>query len=245
MSTLKVHSLESFGTHEGPGIRFVIFLQGCDFNCLYCHNVDTQEINSKSAKNTPVDELIEKIVENKPYFKDKGGLTVSGGEPLLQATGLIELFKKVKAAGIKTALDTNGSLLTTDVKKLLDQTDLVLLDVKHIDDTFHKKITGQSNKTTLEFAAYLKQKNIPFWIRYVLVPGLSDQEEYIEKLGRHFRDYENLERLEILPYHTLGAYKYEELNIPYKLKGVLPPEKETIKKTQKILQKFIKEVAIR
>lgn len=240
---LRVHSIETFGTNDGPGIRLVVFLQGCNFRCLYCHNPDTRPI--KGGKEIKSEEIIELLEKQKPYFKNKGGLTISGGEALLQRHSLIDLFTKAKKAGFNTALDTNGSILDNDTKKLLEVTDLVLLDVKHIDPVWHMKVTNASNETTLKFAAYLEEKNIPMWLRYVLVPGYTDQKEFLEKWGQHFSRYVNIKRVEILPFHTYGFYKYKELGIPNPLEDCPVPNDSKIKEAKNIFKKYFKEVYIR
>lgn len=243
-NSIKINSIETLGTHEGPGIRFVIFTQGCNFKCLYCHNPETQGLNAKS-EGYSIAELFEKIIKCRPYFGKEGGVTVSGGEPILQAKKLIKLFSELKKAGIHTALDTNGSLLTDGVKKLLKLTDLVLLDVKHMNNEWHKKITGHSNELVLKFAKYLEDNKIKFWIRYVLVPDLSDQDEFLVQFKEYFKGYKNLERVEILPYHTLGTNKYKELNIPYSLSKTLPPNEKLIKKAKEIFDDGFKRVVVR
>jgi pyruvate formate lyase activating enzyme len=240
---LRIHSVETFGTHEGPGIRLVIFLQGCLFNCLYCHNPDTIPLNKgKEMSNA---EILEILNKGKNYYGKKGGLTASGGEPTLQAKDLVNLFKIVKRVGFNTALDTNGYILNDDTKRLFQETDLVLLDVKHIDNEWHKKITGKPNLKVLETAEYLESIQKRVWLRYVLVPGYSDQPEFLEKWARHFQSYRAIERVEILPYHTLGAYKYESLGIEYKLKGVQPPGESEVQKAKEIFEKYLKNVYVR
>lgn len=240
---LRVHSIETFGTHEGPGIRLVVFLQGCNFRCLYCHNPDTQI--GTGGKEMHPEEIIKLLEKQKPYFKNKGGLTVSGGEPLLQRRGLIDLFTKANKAGFNTALDTNGSIFDEDTKELLGVTDLVLLDVKHIDPVWHKKVTSASNITTLKFAEYLRKIKKPAWLRYVLVPGLTNHTEFLEKWGKHFTEYNNVQRVEILPFHTYGFYKYKELGIKNPLEDVKPPTKEEVREAFDIFKKYFKEVYIR
>lgn len=240
---LKIHSIETFGTHEGPGLRLVIFLQGCNFRCLYCHNPDLLDCDSgKLMKRKDLVELAEK---QKEYFGNDGGVTVSGGEPTLQARNLNKLFLSLNKRKIKTALDTNGAINTDEVKRLYKKTDLLLLDIKHIDEEMHKKLTGASNKNVLEMAKYREDMAKPMWIRYVLVPGWNDDEKYLRRLGEHFKNYKYVERLEILPYHTLGVYKYKELGMEYKLNDVKPPTKETLDKTQKILSEYFAEVLVK
>lgn len=240
---LKIHSIESLGTHEGPGIRFVVFLQGCNFRCLYCHNVDTQDL--KGGKEISDDELLRLIENSKPYYKNNGGVTFSGGEPLMQAEKLNSLCEKIKERGFNIALDTNGSILNETVKKLLEKIDLVLLDIKHIDSNWHEKITGQRIDATLEFAKYLKEINKAVWLRYVLVPGYTDQPEFLEQLGNYFKDYQNIQRLEILPYHTFGVYKFKELGREYELEKISPPTPDQIAQAKKILEPYFAEVIIR
>lgn len=240
---LRVHSIETFGTHEGPGIRLVVFLQGCNFKCLYCHNPDTQ--NLEGGVELTSENIIELLEKQKPYFKNNGGLTVSGGEPLLQRKGLIDLFTKAKKLGFNIALDTNGSIFDEHTSKLLSVTDLVLLDVKHIDNQWHKKVTGNANIGTLKFASYLENIKKDVWLRYVLVPGLTDQEEFLYKWGQHFKNYKNIKRVEILPLHTFGFYKYKELGRKNPLENTPVPTKEQVQKALNIFKKYFKEVHIR
>ncbi len=240
---IKVHSFETLGTHEGPGIRSVVFTQGCNLKCVYCHNPDTQCMNG--GKDYSDNEIVDFVLKSKAYYGKNGGLTVSGGEPLLQAKELIPIFKRVQELGFKTALDTSGSILNDDVRELLKFTDLVLLDVKEFDNESHVKLTGISNKKTLEFAEYLEKEKISTWIRYVLMPEYSDNIEHIKAMGEHFKSYEMVERLEILPYHRLGVHKYEELDIDYKAKEILPPSIEKVNVIKEIFEKYFKKVLIR
>lgn len=250
---IRIHSIETLGTNDGPGIRLVIFMQGCNFYCLYCHNPDTRPI--KGGKEITSEEVIELLEKQRPYFKKNGGLTVSGGESLLQREGLIDLFTKAKKAGFNTALDTNGSILDEETKKLLEVTDLVLLDVKHIDPVWHQTITSASNETVLQFAKYLEEKNIPTWLRYVLVPGYTNQKEFLEKWGEYFGNYKqslkrqsrfkNVKRVEILPFHTFGFYKYKELGIENPLLDCPVPTKEEIQDAMDIFKKYFKSVYVR
>ncbi|MBU4017361.1 pyruvate formate lyase-activating protein [Patescibacteria group bacterium] len=240
---LKVHSIETFGTHEGPGIRLVIFLQGCNFRCLYCQNPDTQSV--EGGKETETQKILDLLEKQKPYFKDKGGLTVSGGEPLLQRHALFDLFSQAKKSGFNTALDTNGSILDEAAKKLLEVTDLVLLDVKHIDPVWHQKVTNASNNIVLKFAQYREKTGKPMWLRYVLVPGFTDQKPFLHKWGEHFRKYKTIRRVEILPYHTLGVYKYKALGRENPLKGVNPPTKEQVREAHDIFKQYFPQVYIR
>ena len=239
---LRVHSYESMGTHDGPGLRLVVFVQGCRFNCLYCANPDT--ISTMGGKETSIEEIVNMAKSQKAFFGTKGGVTVSGGEPTLQAAELAKLFKALKEEGINTCLDTNGNNMNDEVRELLEYTDTVLLDIKHMDPAQHKYITGRSNENTFKFANYLKEHNIKTWLRYVLVPGLSDQEESLQSLGEYFKDYENIERLEILPYHTLGKHKYEVMNRKYMLEDVSSNTEEQLEKAFNILNPYFKYVQV-
>jgi len=240
---LNYHSIETFGAHEGPGLRLVIFLQGCQFKCLYCHNPDT--IECKKNKEISGDEIIKRLENGREYYFPKGGITFSGGEPTLQSSEILSVFKKAKKLGFNTCLDSNGAILNESTKKLLEYTDLVLLDVKHIDNKKHKILTGASNKQTLKTAEYLEKNNIKMWLRYVLVPEFSDDINDVKKWCEHFRNYKNIEKAEILPYHALGEHKYEELSWEYKLKNIKPPTPEKISEVEKIFQKYFKKVVVR
>ena len=239
---LKVHSVESFGAFDGPGIRFVVFLQGCPFQCLYCANPDTMDF--RGGKEYPTEELLKKARHMKSYFANSGGVTVSGGEPCGQAKDLIPFFKELNKEGIHTALDTNGFLLNQNVKELLEWTDLVLLDVKHIDSNIHKTLTSRSNEKTLAFANYLRAINKPTWLRYVLVPDLTDQPEYLEQLGIYFQEFENIEKLEIQPYHKLGVHKWKLLGKEYPLEGFSENTNQQLETAKKTLEKYFTEVVI-
>ncbi|MEM7106700.1 MAG: pyruvate formate-lyase-activating protein [Bacteroidota bacterium] len=240
--TLKVHSIESFGTYDGPGIRMVIFLQGCLFQCLYCANPDTMCFDGGTS--TSISQLIAKAESIKPFFANEGGVTVSGGEPCLQAKKLIVLFKELKNRGIHTCLDTNGYVMNKSVAQLVSQTDLVLLDVKHIDPEIHKKITTRSNTKTLAFARYLEDQKRPFWLRYVLVPGLSDRPEHLHQLGRYFQSYRQIRKLEIQPYHKLGEYKWKELGKEYPLTGTPENSPEQLAQAKQIVEHYFDEVVV-
>lgn len=245
MSTLKVHSIESFGTQDGPGIRLVIFLQGCNFRCLYCQNVDTQPLCTKDELTLTIDDVMALLEKQKPYFKRGGGLTVSGGEPTLQARSLVDLFKSCRAAGFHTALDTNGGVFSPFVNQLYDLTDLVILDVKHIDEQMHHKLIGASCKNVLKNAQYREKSGKPMILRYVLVPGWNDQAEYLHRWGETFKNYQTLTQVELLPYHTLGVYKFEELGLDYELKDVMPPTPEKIKEAEDILKSYFSKVVVK
>ena len=231
----KIHSFESFGTVDGPGIRYVIFMQGCSLRCKYCQNRDTWDINT--GMEYTADELIAKISRYKNYFLSSGGgVTVSGGEPLLQLNFLLELFTKLKALGIHTAIDTSGAFsITEDMKELIDLTDLFLLDIKCINDEICKDLTGTSNKKELEFARYLSNTNKDMWIRQVLVPGYTDREEDLKSLKDFINSLNSVKKIELLPYHNLGKFKWSALGCKYELEDVPAPTEDDINKAKKIL----------
>lgn len=230
----KIHSFESFGAVDGPGIRFVIFLQGCHLECKYCHNRDTWDINS--GKYESLDKIFTKIIRYKNYICPNGGVTVTGGEPLLQVKFLIELFKKLKEENIHTCIDTSGMVtITDDIKELLSYTDLVLLDIKHIDDNKCRDLVGKSNKLELEFAKYLSDNNIKMWIRQVIVPGYTDNKEDLLKLKDFIGSLKTVEKVELLPYHNIGEFKWKKLGLKYPLEGIRQATDEDIKKAKEIL----------
>ncbi len=237
-----IHSLESCGTVDGPGIRFVVFTQGCPMRCKYCHNPDswTTEENKKMTSN----EILEKY-EGVKEFLHNGGLTVTGGEPLMQIDFVTDLFKKAKEKNIHTALDTSGILFdrksTLKIDELLKYTDLVMLDIKHIDNEEHKKLTGHPNINILDFAKYLSEKNIPVWIRHVVVPEITNDEKYLTQLGKFLATLKNIKALDVLPYHDMAIPKYENLGIEYPLKGIPPLTKEEAIKARDIILNSIKE----
>lgn len=237
-----IHSIETCGTVDGPGIRFVIFMQGCPLRCQYCHNPDTWQTDTN--KLITVDEIMKKY-DGVKEFVQSGGITVTGGEPLLQIDFVTELFKVAKAHGIHTALDTSGITFnqenTENINNLLKYTDLVLLDIKHIDDEEHKKLTGASNKNILAFAQYLSEKQIPVWIRHVVVKDITLNEKYLKELGRFLATLNNIKALDILPYHNMAIPKYESLGINYPLKNTPPTSKEeAINARNIILQEYKK-----
>lgn len=240
-----IHSIESCGTVDGPGIRFVVFMQGCPMRCKYCHNPDSWELNK--GKNYTVSGILDKYEGVKEFVKN-GGLTVTGGEPLLQIDFVTELFKRSKMRKIHTALDTSGITFNKDdtskIDRLLKFTDLVLLDIKHIDDEEHKKLTGYSNKSILEFAKYLSDKNIPVWIRHVVVPGLTFEEKYLSELGKFLASLKNIKALDVLPYHDMAVQKYDSLGIDYPLKGVKPLTKEEAIEARNIIINSYKKNAV-
>lgn len=235
----RIHSIETFGSVDGPGIRFIIFLKGCCMRCKFCHNPDTWDINGGQERTA--DELVTQALKYKPYWNKGGGVTVSGGEPLLQIDFLIEFFKKAKTKGIHTTLDTAGNPFTrkepffSKFKELMEVTDLILLDIKEIDDAKHKELTGWSNSNILDMAKYLSEINKPVWIRHVLVPGGSDNDEELIRLDKFIKTLNNVDRVEVLPYHNLGIYKWKKLGIAYPLMDVKPPTKERVENANKLL----------
>ena len=233
--TGRIHSIETFGTVDGPGIRFVIFFQGCALRCKYCHNRDTWD--TTIGNSVKVSELIEKVKRYEQYIKiSKGGVTATGGEPLLQPKFLKSLFTELKKLGFHTALDTSGMFpLTDDIKEVLSVTDLVLLDIKHIDDEKCKDLVGFSNKLELEFARYLSENGKHMWIRQVLVPGYTDKEEDLIKLKEFLATLKTVDKVEILPYHDMGRFKWEQLGLEYPLDGVRVANNEDVERAKKLL----------
>lgn len=235
----RIHSIESFGSVDGPGIRFVIFMQGCHMRCQFCHNPDTWE--GKDGEEKTADELLSQALRYKTYWKESGGITVSGGEPLLQMDFLIEFFTKAKAKGVHTTIDTSGHPFTREepffskFNELMKVTDLVMLDIKQIDEEAHKTLTGWTNSNILDLAQYLSDIGKTTWIRHVLVPGGSDNDDYLKRLDAFIKSLKTVEKVEVLPYHTLGEYKWQELGLDYPLKGVEPPTKERIENAKKLL----------
>ena len=236
-----IHSKESFGTVDGPGIRYVLFMQGCPLRCIYCHNPDTWQVGSGTP--ITVDEVIEEFNKNKPFYK-KGGITVTGGEPLLQIDFLTELFKRARSENIHTCIDTSGIVynpqnkdLTEKLDQLLNYTDLVMLDIKHIDTKKHKDITGAGNENILEFAKHLEKANIPLWVRHIIIEGYTDKPEDLIALGEFIGKLKNLKALDVLPYHTMGVGKYTELGISYPLEGMEAlPVSKAVESKKYILQ---------
>ena len=235
----RIHSLESFGAVDGPGIRYLIFLKGCNMRCQYCHNVDTW--NPDTDNLMTADELLDKAERFRSYWGKEGGITVSGGEALLQIDFLIDLFRKAHERGINTNLDTSGQPFTREepffskFNELLKYTDLVMLDIKHMDPEGHKSLTGQDNANILDMAGYLSDHGKAMWIRHVLVPGITDDEEQLKRLRSFIDTLQTVERVEVLPYHTLGVFKWENLGIPYQLEGVEPPTAEQVERAQALL----------
>ena len=233
--TGKIHSFESLGAVDGPGIRFVVFMQGCHLKCKYCQNRDTWDINTGNSYS--VKEVVEKILRYKNYIlASNGGVTLSGGEPLLQQDFVIALFRELKKQNISTCLDTSGMFSITDkIKQIVDLTDIFLLDIKCINDETCKWLTGSSNKLELEFAKYINNKNKRIWIRQVLVPGITDKEEDLLKL-KEFLKTINVEKFEFLHYNDLGKYKWEKLGVPYELEDVRVANDEDVEKAKKIIE---------
>lgn len=235
-----IHSTENFGTVDGPGVRFIVFTQGCRMRCQFCHNPDTWKIGGGKERST--DDILAEALRYKTYWGKDGGITVSGGEPLLQMEFLIDLFKKAKAAGVHTTLDSCGKPFTREepffsqFEELMKYTDLILFDIKHIDDEQHKVLTSLGNSNILEMAKYLSEINQPVWIRHVLVPQRTDYDEYLIRLSDFIKTLSNVQKVEVLPYHTMGLYKYQELGIPYPLEGIETPATERVENAKKILQ---------
>ena len=235
-----IHQLESFGSVDGPGVRFIIFFSGCPLRCKYCHNPDTW--NMMRGKLYEADALLEEALSCREYWGTKGGITVSGGEPLAQLDFLLELFCKAKAKGVNTCIDTAGGPFRSDgewfekFQRLMDVTDTLLVDIKHIDEEEHIKLTGKSGKNIIQMFRYLDQIKKPIWIRHVLVPGITDKDEYLIKTRDFIRTLSNVDRVEILPYHGLGAMKYKELGIDYVLKDLESPTADRVANARRILE---------
>ncbi|WP_320168335.1 pyruvate formate-lyase-activating protein [Mangrovibacterium marinum] len=240
--TLNVHSIESFGTHDGPGIRLVVFLQGCNLKCLYCQNADT--IQTKGGQLMTVDEIVRRAVNMKPYFGRRGGVTISGGEPLLQSKRLIPLFERLKAESIHTNIDTNATVAGIDAQKLISElSDLVMFDMKHTTEAGFENLTGRNGlQTAIELIALREKSQKPYWLRYVLIPGYTNKPEYLQWLIDQFSGNKYLERVEILPYHKLGQYKWEALGEKYQLEDVRENTPEEIEQARLMLEPHFKEV---
>ncbi len=235
-----IHSFETFGSVDGPGVRFVVFVSGCPMRCKYCHNPDTWKMGTDSYS---PEEVISRALKYKSYWGADGGITVSGGEPMMQTEFVTELFSLAKKKGINTCLDTSGAVFDeTDTKKtdkLLEVCDLVMLDIKHIDNEEHKKLCGRENTNILAFAKYLDKKNVPVWIRHVVVPGITLDEKYLFKLGEFLAPLSNIKKIETLPYHSMGKYKYEKLGIDYVLKDTPDATREQAQWARDIIEKGI------
>lgn len=235
-----IHQLESFGSVDGPGVRFIIFFAGCPLRCKYCHNPDTWDM--MKGKQYTVDELLDEAITCREYWGTKGGITVSGGEPLAQIDFLLELFTNAKERGINTCIDTAGGPFTREgewfekFKRLMNVTDVLLMDIKHINEEEHIKLTGHTGKNIIEMFRYLDEINKPVWIRHVLVPGITDNDEYLIQTRDFIRTLGNVQRVEVLPYHGLGAMKYKDLGIDYVLKDTNSPTAERVQNARKILE---------
>lgn len=240
MAMANVHSYETFGSVDGPGVRFVLFLQGCKMRCQYCHNPDTWKLGIGEEKSAR--EILDFALRYKSYWGDEGGITVSGGEPLLQIDFLLEFFKLAKAEGTHTTIDTAGWPFTykepffSKFKELMDYTDLVMLDLKHIDDDKHRVLTKQSNTTILDCARYLDEIHKDVWIRHVLVPGYTDDDQALQRLSDFISTLHNVRRVEVLPYHSFGIYKWQELGLKYDLTNVEAPTAQRVANAEKILK---------
>ena len=235
-----VHSFESFGSVDGPGVRFIVFLSGCAYRCKYCHNPDTWKIGGGTE--CTADEVLAEALACRAYWGKKGGITVSGGEPLLQIDFLVELFEKAKAGGVNTCIDTAGGPFTgsgewfAKFRRLMDVTDTLIVDIKHIDEAEHVKLTGRTRKNVEEMLRFLDEIGKDVWIRHVLVPGITDNDGYLERTRDFIRTLGNVRRVEVLPYHALGAAKYKELGIDYVLKDTKSPSEERVQNARRILE---------
>ena len=238
----KIHSIESFGTVDGPGIRLVVFMQGCPMRCPYCHNPDTWSVNG--GREISAQEIIDEYEKYKEFLTN-GGITITGGEPLMQIDFVTEVFMLAKQKNIHTCLDTSGVTFRSDntekFDRLMEYTDLILLDIKHIDSLKHKEITSHSNENILAFARYLKEKDIPVWIRHVVVEGYTDNEEDLLELGKFLSSMKNMKALDVLPYHDMGRVKYEKLGLEYPLKDIQPLSKSEAVKARDIIIRGIKQ----
>lgn len=230
-----IHSFETFGTKDGPGVRFVFFLQGCPLRCLYCHNADTWDMKSPKYELTP-QEAFNEVLKVKEFVK--GGVTVSGGEPLLQADFILELFKLCKTYNIHTAVDTSGFLLNDKIKEVLRYTDLVLLDIKHINPQKYKELTAKPLEPTFRFIEYLSSIDKPVWLRYVLVPGFTDDEKDLNDWAKYVSQFTNVQRVDVLPFHQMGIHKWQQLGKDYKLKDVKPPSPEEVENAENIFRNY-------
>lgn len=230
-----IHSYESFGTKDGPGVRFVFFMQGCPLKCLYCHNPDTWNMSAYAEEKTP-EEAFNEFYKVRNFVR--GGVTVSGGEPLLQADFVLELFRLCNQEGVHTAVDTSGYLLNDKIKEVLKYTDLVLLDIKHIDPDKYKELTARPLEPTLKFMEYLREIGKAVWLRYVLVPHFSDDEQDLHNWAKYVSLFDNVERVDVLPFHQMGIHKWEEVGTDYKLKDIKTPTAEDVKKAEAIFKSY-------
>lgn len=236
MTTGRIHSIETFGTVDGPGIRSILFFQGCPLRCKYCHNRDTWDV--KDGTEYTAEELIDNVSRYSSYWRSSGGgITASGGEATLQADFLAELFAIAKERDIHTCLDTSGFVDIEKIDKVLDNTDLVLLDIKHMNEEEAKNLTGVGIEKTLKLARHLDERNIPIWLRHVLVPGVTDSEENLSQIGELAASLNNIDRLEILPYHTMGVHKWENMGLNYELKDVRDADADDVAKAAEIIER--------
>lgn len=237
-----IHSIETFGTVDGPGVRLVVFFQGCPMRCLYCHNPDSWKI--KGGTKMTSDEILEEYEKNRVFYKT-GGITLTGGEPLLQLEFATELVRKSHERGIHTCIDTSGITFSNEKKSEFDElmkyTDLIMLDIKHIDPSEHIKLTGQKQDNIIKFAQYIDKKGISMWIRHVVVPNITDNEDYLYKLGRFIGTLKNIKALDVLPYHNMGVSKYEKLGLEYPLKDTEPMDKQKALECKKIILNGIRD----
>lgn len=233
----KIHSVESFGTVDGPGVRFVVFFQGCPMRCAYCHNPDTWQL--EDGEEMSADEILQQMTRNLPFYRT-GGLTATGGEPMMQLPFLTELFTKAKENKIHTCLDTSGIMYAKErlpeMEKLMQVTDLVMLDIKHMEAEAHQKLTQHGNENIFEFARYLDAIEKPIWIRHVVVPGITFEQEQLMALGKFLKTFSHVEKLEVLPYHAMGKVKYENLGIEYVLKDTPQLTKAEAKEAEEIIR---------
>ena len=233
----RIHSLESFGTVDGPGIRFVVFMQGCPLRCQFCHNPDTLDPQGDCQYEMTPDELVAEVVRYRSFIQS-GGVTVSGGEPLMQASFVRAFFERCQQEGLHTALDTSGAFCSETVFSVLDHTDLALLDIKTIDAQLYPTLTGVQQTNNLRFLDELQRRGIDTWIRHVVVPGITDNDEQLERLGQYVAQYDVVKKIEVLPYHTLGKFKYEKLGLAYPLEGVQPLSKTRADEIRTMLSQY-------
>lgn len=234
-----IHSLESMGTVDGPGMRFVTFLQGCPLRCLFCHNPDTWEIGAPTKYSLTPQELMKEVRKYKNFIKKTGGVTCTGGEPLLQAEFVAEYFRLAQLEGYHTCLDTSGFIFNDAVKQALQHTSLVMLDIKTLDDELHRSYVGIARKNNSKFMDYLEAQNIPTWIRHVVVPGYTDRDDRLQAVAEYVAQFKCVERVEILPYHVMGAYKYTTMNLSYPLEGVEPLSAERATNAANIFRQYV------
>ena len=234
----RIHSIETMGTVDGPGIRYVVFTQGCPLRCVFCHNRDAWD--PRGGREITVDELIQDVKQYLPFYKSSGGgITATGGEPTLQSDFVRELFARAKdELGLNTAMDTSGFVDIDKVEELLKVTDLVLLSIKHIDEIKHEEITGVSSRKIFAFMKYLREINKPVWIRYVVIPGLTDDREDVRRLAEFLTEFPNIQMVDILPYHTMGVYKWEAMGLEYPLKGVPSPDVKSVDEIKNVFREY-------